>query len=160
MKIKHFGLLLVLGLFPIFIACNNDDDSGEINLTSDEIVSFLKGKWVVSGELRYSNAENGENFINHYKGTIEFDDNHKFAFSVIEGNKYGGSICLEKKIVDDYYGYSLLKKDKKSFIVFTNGSSNFEIVSLKKNSFRLVLNKDKFVDNKKVEHIYMTMDSN
>ena len=162
---RLFGFLLVMGLLPIFVACSSDDDSSDVNLTSDEIVTLLKGKWEVSGELRANNTEIGETFNGRYKGTIEFKDNQKFTFVVTEGDKYYTddiSIYLEEVLVNDNYKYSTLKKDGKNYIAFgsNNQPYNFEIISLKKNSFNLVLNTDNVVNKKTVGRIYMTMYSN
>ena len=148
---KIFGFLFIMGLMPIFVACSSDDDSSDVNLTSDEILTLLKGKWEVSGEFRANDTEAGKTFDSRYKGTIEFKDNEKYIFSVTEGEKYNSSSTyLVEGIVNNRNYYTTLKKDGKNYISFRSrySYSDFEIVSLNKNSFKLVLN---------TNNVYMTM---
>ena len=150
----------------MLFSCSSDDDSSDVNLTSAEILALLEGKWMVSGELSTTNSETQESIEDRYKGMIEFINNHKFSFTVSEGNKYNVgdfSIYPEEIFVNDAYVYSLLKKDGKNYITFStllpqpSNFFNFEIVSLNKNSFKLVLDTDIVIDNKTVGRIYMTM---
>ena len=153
-----------------FASCNSDDDeNGLAELTHNQIIELLEGKWEVYGELKC--ITKGINFDGKYKGLIEFYGDKKFKFSVIEGDKFSSvtnnlgeisPVYLEEYIVDDYYNYTILKKNGKNYIVFgsTYYPYNFEIVSLKTNSLKLILNQDVIDDEQVTGHLYMTMISN
>ena len=163
------SVLLVLGMLPLLFACSSDDDNSAAELTSDEIVQLLTGKWEINGELKIKNQGTGDSFEGSYNGTIEFKKDNKIDFRVTKGDKYtvelGGktySMYLEEDIIDDYYGYSILKKNGKNYIAFGSKSHpyNFEIVSLKASVLRLVLNQsDVYNDNNTIDY-YMTLFSN
>ena len=156
-------LMFVLGILPMLVACGSDDDDDSAELTSEEIVKLLTGKWEVYGELREYSYETKESFIDNYKGTIEFKENKNVTFKIKESDKYSSnSLYFEEYLyIDDTDKYSILKKGGKNYIVFNSTfKSYFEIVSLKANSFRLVLDDELTYDKVKVGTVHMTMISN
>ena len=161
-------MMLVAMVLPIFVACGDDnDDGGATAYTESEIVELLTGKWEVYGEFKVTN-DNNESVSDNYKGTIEFKADKSVKFKVTEGTKYKD---FEEKILNNSK-YSVLKKGGRNYISFDSSldpynyfivSYNFEIVSLKKNTFMLKLDRD--VDDsdnisKLLGHVYMTIVSN
>lgn len=155
-------------------ACGGSDDDDSYNtsgLTSEEIVGLLEGKWDVHGESRFISKENESlySYEGNYKGTIEFEKDGSFKFKIIEYDndevKYTNYKDNTTKylhynvksmyylIVDDDFRYAV-KKGNKNYIEFRYNDDlfDFEIVSLKPNSFKLVLNKNSPSGEK-----YMTM---
>ena len=180
MKKNKIGsmMMLVLMVFPMMVACgdDNDDGGGASAYTEAEIVELLTGKWEVYGEYQATNYDTKDSFADKYKGTIEFKSDKSVKFKVTDGTKYKTSYTydgktyeyeyyIEEQIIDNYSKYSVLKKGGRNYISFGSSSNpyNFEIVSIKKNTFMLRLDRD--VDNpenksKVLGHEYMTIISN
>lgn len=169
-------MLAVMAL-PMLVACGDDnDDNSATAYTEAEIVELLTGKWEVYGEFKFTNYNTKESFADNYKGTIEFKADKSVRFKVTDGTKYKTTYTydgktyeyefyVEEQIIDNYSKYSVLKKGGRNYISFGSSSNpyNFEIVSLKKNTFMLRLDRD--VDNpenksKVLGHEYMTIISN
>lgn len=173
-------MLAVMAL-PLLVACGDDnDDNSATAYTEAEIVELLTGKWEVYGEYKATNYDTKESFADNYKGTIEFKADKSVRFKVTDGTKYKTSYTItidgqtfeyeyeyyiEEQIIENYSKYSVLKKGGRNYISFGSSSNpyNFEIVSLKKNTFMLKLDRD--LDNpenksKVLGHEYMTIISN
>lgn len=170
--------MLVVMAFPMMVACgdDNDDGGGASEYTEAEIIELLTGKWEVYGEYKATNYDTKESFADNYKGTIEFKTDKSVKFKVSEGTKYSYTYTydgqtykyefyMEEEIIDNYHKYSVLKKGGRNYISFGSSSNpyNFEIVSLKKNTFMLKLDRDvDDPDNKSrvIGNEYMTVISN
>ena len=156
MKKTLFGslVMLVVLMMPMLTSCGDDGDSSEsVNYTSDEIVELLTGKWEVYGHVKItsSNTDIIENIDGDYTGTIEFLDTKKVKVNspVIQeikqtdtdGSKYTVKLTL-RDFISDYYKYSIIRKNGASYISFGTGDENrpnhYKIVSLTKNSFKLI----------------------
>ena len=174
-------MMLVVMALPIMVACGDDNDNinnnGAPDYTEAEIIELLTGKWEVYGELVATAYETNETFTDNYKGTIEFKTNKSVEFKITdatkkkkysikyEGQTYELESYYEEEFVDDYYKYTILKKNGKNYISFGSSSISyaFEIVSLTKTTFMLrlddeIINKDN--KSKPLGHVYMTMVSN
>ena len=173
-KYLNFMFMAMALMVPACVSCSSDDD-GASNYTSEEISELLKGKWTIGGDIKCKTTN--IIFEDHYKGTIEFKDNNKFSFSITEGDNYeyqyemgGGTVgkestYLEKCFVYSSDTYKILKKGGDNYLILHYSKYPFKIVSLKKNSLKLVLDEDIIDDyilnyNKENGHIYMTILSN
>lgn len=169
-KILSFMLMAMVLVLPTCISCSSDDDGGgSSNYTSEEITELLMGKWVIGGNIECKTTT--INFNGQYKGTLEFKDKNRFSFSITEGDKYeyqtelngevvNKSTYLERSVVPSSGYYSILKRGGDTYLIMDNSNFPFKIVSLKKNSLKLVLDED-FVDNNNENgHVYMTIISN
>ena len=149
-------------------ACGGDSDDdahGVSELTSDAIVELLEGKWDVHGKLRFNMHFDIDEFSvrsysyeGNYKGTIEFYKDKKFVFKITEYDndrvkatyKDNTTKYESGRMETYYYNYVpssseyIIKKGNKNYIVFRADTefSDFEIMSLKTNSFKLVLDKE------------------
>ncbi len=154
---------------PLMTACGSDDnDNSGSSYTTDEIVELLTGKWAISGDILVTEIETGDRLGGTYAGDIEFKDKKKFDRNInkvkteIEELKIDTNTPLFNMIyytiLRNYNPYSILKKEGKSYIVFTNDyrNFNFEILSLTKNTLSMKLNDDFEIDSRKI-HITMTM---
>lgn len=168
---KKIIINLVMALIvPACLSCSSDDD-GVSNYTSEEITELLKGKWTISGDIKCKTSN--INFDGYYKGTIEFKDKNKFTFSITEGDKYKyeynvdgkiyeRSTYLESSFVYNLDEYKILKRGGDTYLVLGYSRYPFKIVSLKKNSLKLVLDED-IIDSyllhydKENGHVYMTI---
>ena len=164
-------LMLILMTMPSMVACGGDDDDignsssngGSGNdgtaaaYTEDEVMDILKGEWEVYGSISetYNNQEYQKyNFSGEYKGKIKFEPKYKkYVFTILEGDKYDPessgnpyypeNFYIRKNYNDQEY-FSLLKKEGKYYIAFDyyRYQYYFEIQSLTKTSFRMLLDKD------------------
>ena len=156
-----------LGLLSMLVACSKDDDDNNVSdvaqLTEAEIVELLQGEWDVHGDIKFHSAS-GSKFEDNYKGNIKFIQKNKFRFKVTEGNKYKNWGYIEELFVDDQFGYTLLKKNGRRYIVFNSTQEpyefEFEIVLLKANRFRLVYDQDVSDEGKQLGSLYMSIISN
>ena len=131
-------------VLPIMVACGDDDDNvgNGISYTESEIVEILTGKWGINGFVRIS-TDGGEKIEGDYTGTVEFTNDQKYIFkcSVIEGTQISLSSLIEG---NNYQKYSVLRKNGNSYITFGSSSNykSFQIVSINKNSFKLIEDED------------------
>ena len=165
-KIKIWSMMMLVALaLPMMVACGGDDDNGgggsndgsAATYTEQEVMDILKGQWEVYGHLSLESTK--INFSGDYKANLKFDPNNanvkKYLFKILEGDKYhlesGEDYYLEYSFIG--YGgsnydqkYSLIKKDGKYYIEFNLFDSSthfyFEIQSLTKTSFRMLLDED------------------
>ena len=161
-KILSFMLMAMVLVMPTCVSCSSDDE-GASTYTSEEITELLMGKWTISGDL---NCETTSlSFDEHYKGTIEFKNNNKYVFNVTESDLYKGlGKIVEYSFANSSSSYSVLKKGGDSYLILGNSKCPFKIVSLKKNSLKLVLDEDVIdlyiLNSKQSGHVYMTILSN
>lgn len=170
--------MLLLMMLPLMVACGSDDDNGNDGTaaayTEEEIMSILKGGWDVSGNLTvtYNSTEFGEDIYDNYEAYIEFDpfnsNARAYFFEVKKGDVIikasGYSYHPERLYVYESMakgnGYKFLRKNEKCYINFTKTEPyNFEIQSLTKKSFRLVLDEDINEGGKVIGHVHMTLNS-
>ena len=148
---------------PLMTACGGDDNENNgSSYTSDEIVELLAGKWEIAGDIMITEIESGKRQGGTYTGNIEFDKNQKFNRSIEaeteieEFTKYGSlENIIHFRLLGNYFGYSILKKESRNYLVFEK-KYNFEIISLTKNTFSMKLNDDVELGQEKL-HITMTM---
>lgn len=173
-KIKIWSMiLLTVMMLPIMVACTSDDDGeggGIISYTEAEIVEMLKGQWAIKGEISIENPIGGKNKAD-YSGTITFsvkNDRH-FVSDLSPVTLFKDDqkkVALKRLIVvgstsssDDY---KILRKESKTYIRFRSyygngGYVTFQILSLSKNSFKLVLDEIINDDEWNLGHVHMTM---
>ena len=183
-KIKLLSILmLAMMTLPMMVACGDDnDDNGASDYTEAEIVELLTGKWEVYGEVKVNVYETEgtiletDKITDNYKGTIEFKADKSVKFKITDATKQKASYTsdgqtheyeyyIEDAFIDDYYKYTILKKNGKNYISFGSSSNPyaFEIVSLTKTTFMLRLDDDIINSENKSKplgHVYMTMVSN
>ena len=183
-KIKIWSMMMLVALaLPMMVACGGDDDNGgggsndgsAATYTEQEVMDILKGQWEVYGHLSLESTK--INFSGDYKANLKFDPNNanvkKYTFNIFEGDKY------HPESGEDYYPeyafvvgpnydlkYSLIKKDGKYYIAFNLFDSSthfyFEIQSLTKTSFRMLLDDDFEVTDSQTKekiryHVRMTL---
>ena len=169
-QIVNWRLLFVVITMLSCVACSSDDE--KIEYTSDEIIDMLEGSWVIGGDLSIiSNSSEVANLSDSYKGTITFERGTSRINSYIK-------ITETNTDVDDYHykpegmfisqsGFKgcckILKKEGKPYIQFGSDGSYylglFEIVSLSKTSFKMVLDEDyeNLSNWEKGCHVHMTL---
>ena len=186
MKKYYFSLLSVFFVTALcvgFTSCGSDDD-GDSNdgtaasYTEQEIMDILKGEWEVSGNLSitFNKEENQKyNFSGEYTAQLTFDPKDKntktYKFEILEGDKmsvsdYDSDFYPEEAFISIYTGsynykpYKLVKKNGNYYVVFRD-DYYFEIQSITKTSFRMVLDQDienTLSGNKEViGHAHMTL---
>ena len=169
-------ILLTVMMLPVMVACGGDDDDidgGGITYTEAEIFDILNGQWAIKGEIN-TEDQNGEKRKADYSGKITFSVSGKNHYvsdlsditMVDDGTKklnfLRNFIRVGSSTFKDYLAYRVLKKDSKTYLCFQsylgdNGCLNYQILSLNKNSFKLVLDYNVYSDNKNLGRIYMTM---
>lgn len=167
-------LMLAVLALPMLTACGGDDDggggNGGANYTSEEIVELLTGKWAIYGHAKLTDIE-GLLKEGDYTGTIEFKSDQKFTVTSstlfeFEGISANGQVSnfpiTLKDLLDNYRPYSVLKKNGKTYISFGDSTlpMTFQIQSITKSSFKLVLDENVYDSNDKskvVGHIYISM---
>ena len=142
-KLWSLTMLAVLAL-PLMVACGDDDDNSTSNYTEAEIVDLLTGTWEIQGNYRAAVNENTYNEFD-YTARIEFKENKTFRVRNYKPNYKIQSTAVS---LSSMRGYEIVKKNGKTYIcfelceAFDNGASyrkaDFLIVSLKKNSFKLI----------------------
>lgn len=153
---------------PLMTACGSDDNENSgSSYTTDEIVDLLNGKWQVSGDAMLTEIETGKRLGGNYFGTMEFDkkQNCKWKFENnptieelnFEKSKLYASNDFERLLVYMFYNsnYSILKKEGKNYFVVSSGYE-FEINYITKSTFKMTLDKDLKIDNKKC-HLTATL---
>lgn len=142
------SLMMTAFLSVGFISCGDDDGgSGISGMTTAEIQALLQGKWAVSGQYELNeqwiygvekdkNEEKGS-----YTGSIEFKLDGTYRFESYD--EEGDSIHLGE-VLPSWGKYTILKKNGKTYIAVETYDSYhdemlFEIVTLNKNSIKLVL---------------------
>ena len=156
-------LTITIGVLNL-CSCGGNDDGGGVSYTESEIVELLTGTWGVSGELKYT--EGDKRMEGTYTGSLEFRSNLHYYPSLncnctrndfhSEGQNDNNEMKnIIYRSIPAYPVYSILKKDGKIYIVFSNYS--FEIVSLTKNTFKFVLDQDIEYNGKIYSHVYMTV---
>ena len=169
--------MLVVMVLPMMVACSGDDNSNDGSAaayTEEEIMSILKGGWDVSGNLTitYNSTESGEDIFDDYEAYIEFDPFNKnsrtYFFKVNNGkviikaetHSYHPERLFIYESMAKGNGYKIIRKSEKYYINFTKTEPyNFEIQSLTKKSFRMVLDDDLIEDGKVIGHVRMTLNS-
>ena len=166
--------VMILASFSVLLfgACSSDDNNGDdILYTSNEIIEILTGKWNIYGHVRIS-GDTDRVVDSDYTGTLEFKADQKYSAksSVIStmgiNNINGETYTWDEDIYDylgdaSYHKYSIIRKSDKYYIEF--GHSTFEIVSLTKKSFKLVLDEDRpwgSPEDMHYAHYYITIISN
>ena len=160
--------ILVVLCFGL-VSCSSDDveEGSNISYTSDEIVELLKGEWVISGHVQVLSLESNEKTIDSdYTGTIEFTEAKKYKISSSKMPYKEKGVASEvdiSRFLSHAGTYSILRKEGKTYLTLDN--EPFLIVSLTKNSFRLIENEDVVVgyrfDGSSIEkvryHYYITI---
>lgn len=153
---KELRLLevMLLSVFSIFMveACSSDDDNGDdISYTSNEIIEILTGKWEIYGHVRIS-GDTDRMVDSDYTGTIEFKSDQKYSANSsvistteIQNNKSGKTYTINNDISDylgdaSYHKYSIIRKNDRYYIEFAHAT--FQIISLTKKSFKLIMDED------------------
>ena len=177
-RIKIWSMMMLVAMaMPMMVACGGDDSNGNdsndgtaANYTEQEVMDILKGEWDVSGYLNvtYNDEEyQKNNYSGEYTAKLIFDpsNNNKKSYyykidKSLEAANYVSSILGTSGV---YYQYSLIKKNSKYYFYRSNYHDEFEIQSLSKTSFRMVLDQDKYFlsDNntKHTYHVRMTISS-
>lgn len=177
-KVSFWSIILIAMIaLPMLVACSSDDDGNDGSAaayTEEEIMSILKGAWDVSGNLTitYNSAQFGEDIFDEYEGYIEFDPFNKnsraYFFKVNNGKviiettnySYHPERIFIYESMAKGNGYKLIRKSEKYFINFTKTEPyDFEIQSLTKKSFRMVLDEDLYENGKVIGHVRMTLNS-
>lgn len=175
-KIWSMMMLVVMAL-PLMVACGDDDsdsnDGTAAAYTEQEIMDILIGSWDVSGNLTitFNDKEYQEkNFSGEYTGELTFDPNETnektYIYKIFGGDKLSDYYPEVLFIKNNYpYSYNLIRKDGNNYIKFDSSDDcYFEIQSLTKTSFRLVLDQDlKYYNSETKErivyHVRMTINS-
>ena len=169
MKLLSAILLTAMALSSM-VACSSsdDEDGGGVSYTESEIVELLTGKWGVSGDLKVVENETGKVLEGNYTGHITFSSSKSISTGStshctrndFDTEGLSDDSYMNHQIFYNYFfgsRYEIVKKDGKIYICIGPYSQNlFEIVSLNKNSLKLVLNQDW----KNGTHVYMTVVSN
>ena len=162
------GLILIAVMSLGLTACGSDDDGGSggsVNYTSDEIIELLKGKWEVYGHVKRtsSNTDIVENIDGDYTGDIEFKDGQKVRVnsSTIQmvkmkvGGLYQDYPLTLDFFIDESSKYKIIRKNGAAYISFKPDSKfpyDYKIVSLNKNSFKLVMDEVKQAESDGVSY--------
>ena len=150
--IRLTGLMLMVVMALCLASCGSDDDddfSGGVDYTSDEIVEILKGRWDVHGHIKLTSSDTNKipNLDSDYSGTIEFLEDYKFNATspVIQSyTRNIDGITIEKELgLSSFFGnkYTIHKKNGSVYISFTGYDdypSSYKIVSINKKGFKLV----------------------
>ena len=117
----------------MMVACGSDsDDNSPVDLTENQIIEYLTGQWDVYGEIYYNitsqDFSNPGEYSENYEGKIEFKSNK--------------AVKTKISFIDDYWKYSILKKNGDYYISFNYGDLDFKILSITKTSFKLVCDQD------------------
>lgn len=155
------------------VACGGDDneqnswnDETAINYTIDEIKEILSGEWNVYGNISITYLEEKEkDFTQDYKGIITFTNEEKDFISaklkVTEGKAYfvsgnGQTYFAENQLIPGGK-CTIIKINGKTYNLQTTLGSRFEIISISKSSFKMVLENDITSDGKVIGHTHMTV---
>lgn len=177
-KIKKWSMIMLMFVaLPLIVSCGDDDNATD--LTTEEIVNMLTGKWDIKGTVRvdyvysdivlegdYTGTKDYDlKWEGDYTGTIEFTENKdcyihnssKIYLRDKQGNIYReNGISLTSEL--SYFleeKYSILRKNGKTYIAF--GKQSFQIVSLNKNSFKLLEDEDIDYGYGETVHYYITI---
>ena len=164
---------------PMMIACSSDDEGEENSrsnvdtnaYTAQEIVDLLTGKWIIYGKFEgyyiIKNLDMREEF--EYTGTIEFKADKKVK---IQSDKIPVKIVRNGQVEEIYHSlnnmfdsYSIYKKEGRNYISFNEKNPNsislfsydYQIESLDKNTFKLILDQDILYEDNVIGHVHMTM---
>ena len=153
MKELRFLKVMLFTAFSIFMveACSSDDDNGDdISYTSNEIIEILTGKWEIYGHVRIS-GDTDRKVDSDYTGIIEFKADQKYnakssiisttGINNINGETYTWDEDLYDYLGDaSYHKYSIIRKNDRYYIEFAHAT--FQIMSLTKKSFKLIMDED------------------
>ncbi len=175
-KMKFLStILLAVMTMSTMVACSSssdDEDGGGVSYTESEIVELLSGTWKVSGDLKVVEKETGKVLEGNYDGNITFTSSQKVIFGSTsnctrndfdtqdysDNNRFmNHKVNSQYILCSTYRDYEIVKKNGKIHLDLSPYHKYFfEIVSLNKNTFKLVLNQD--CDDG--THVYMTVISN
>ena len=150
--IRLAGLMLMAVMGLCLASCGSDDDddfSGGVDYSTDEIKEMLIGVWDVHGHVKITADDKNimENVNSDYTGTIEFtESNFRATGPVIQ--KYKGidwdgnpqTYDLELSSLFDSE-YTITRKNGNAYISFSDDKKypiDYKIVSLTSKGFKLV----------------------
>lgn len=154
-KIWGIMMLMVIGI-PMMSGCGGDDsDGGSGNdgsaaaYTEEEIIDLLQGTWSVGGDLSITFADSEESVSSDYSGTLQFSQKtSKYYKFKIDSSTEDFVKYFISSFIPDYSekSYLLLKKSGKYYVAFGkynyNSERTFEIVSISKTTFKMVMDAD------------------
>ena len=150
-KFNMFAIIMVMMQIVCFGSCSSDSDGsdGEVSYTSDEIVEILTGRWSIKGQINWENQSQTD--AGEYTGSIEFSKSEKrnwvsYLDAPVTYEKSGeksnlNKIIRSRRAGSDYEKYEVMRSNGKMYLCLPTSSGYwpFQIRSMNKNSFKLVL---------------------